>query len=120
LNISDQTALHSPLSSHRHRGQSTGAREEEHAMATIQRIAASTVAALTVIGVYTASAASASRRPLESDNPFSGSPTGHGGTTTIVNTGSPWWTFVLVAAAGAAFAVCVAALVGRMRQARHA
>ena len=92
-------------------------------MTTIRRITASTVAALTVVAAYllTASAASASRQPLGPDNPFSGQPqTGSGGTTTIVTTGSPWWTFVLVAAAGAAFALCLAAVLGRLRQARHA
>jgi hypothetical protein len=92
-------------------------------MTTIHRIATCTVAALTVAAAYllTASAASASRQPLQPDNPISGPPqTGSGRTTTIVTTGSPWWTFVLVAAAGATFALCLAATVGRMRQAKHA
>jgi hypothetical protein len=92
-------------------------------MTTIHRIATSTVAALAIVAAYllTASAASASRQPLGPDNPFSGQPqTGSGGTTTIVTTGSPWWTFVLVAAASIAFALCLSVLVGRLRQAKHA
>jgi hypothetical protein len=91
-------------------------------MTTIHRIATGTLTALTIVAAYllTASAASASRQPLQSDNPFPGPQTGSGGTTTIVTTGSPWWTFVLVAAAGATFALCLAAAARKLRQAQHA
>ena len=39
-------------------------------------------------------------------------------TSIVVNNGSPWWTFVLVALAGAAFATATGLLVARLRHAR--
>lgn len=90
-------------------------------MNTIQRITTSTIAAVTLLATYLLTAATASASPAPV-NDGSGFPppnygtSGTGGvTTTIVNTGSPWWTFALVAAAGVASAAGAAVLISRVR-----
>ena len=93
-------------------------------MNTIHRIATGTVAALAILAAYvlTTATATATRPPVNVGDGYSRPDGGTGGTggvtTTIVNNGSTWWTFVLVAAAGVAFATGIAMLLSRLRHRR--
>jgi hypothetical protein len=92
-------------------------------MYTIRRTTTATLALLSLAAAYLAAAATASAIP----HPL---PAGGQGTipvqpnpaptSVVVTTGSPWWTFVLVAAAGVAFAVITSLLISRLRHAKPA
>jgi hypothetical protein len=89
-------------------------------MTIIRRITATVLATVgTVLGLL-AVASVAAASPV-SPNDGDGFPTTvsrppTGTTSTVVNSGSPWWTFVLVAAAAVAVTLLVALLVSRIRQ----
>jgi ABC-type branched-subunit amino acid transport system permease subunit len=90
-------------------------------MYTIRRITTATLALLSLAVVYLAVAATASAVPIEPGAGVQGAipvPSRPTPTSIVVNNGSPWWTFVLVAVAGAAFAAATGLLVGRLRHAR--
>ena len=94
-------------------------------MYTIRRITTATLALVSIAVAYLSVAATASAVPIlpgagvQGVLPVSPQPTPP---PIVVNNGSPWWTFVLVAVAGAAFAIATALLVGRLRhtKAHHA
>jgi hypothetical protein len=90
------------------------------AMAVIRRITASVIATVgTVVGLLAAAAAAAaSPAPPNDGNAFPSVPQAPATTptTTIVNSGSPWWTFVLVAAAAIAVTLLVSLVVSRLRR----
>jgi len=89
-------------------------------MTVIRRITATVLAMVgTVLGLLAAaSVAAASPVSPNAGDGFPASvpqpPTGT--TNTVVNSGSPWWTFVLVAAAAVAVTLLVALVVSRIRQ----
>jgi ABC-type branched-subunit amino acid transport system permease subunit len=90
-------------------------------MYTIRRITTATLALLCLAVAYLSVAASASAEPIEPGAGVQGAipvPPQPTPTSIVVNNGSPWWTFVLVALAGAAFAVAAGLLVARLRHAR--
>jgi hypothetical protein len=92
-------------------------------MTAIRRLITTVLATIgTVAGLLvTAAIAAASPAPVNDGNAFTASvPQGPATspTTTIVNSGSPWWTFVLVAAAAVAVTLLVMLAVSRMH--RHA
>src|SRR6266496_2871566 len=93
------------------------------AMYTIRRTTTATLALLSLAVAYLAAAATASAIPILPPGGIQGNvqvqPTVTP-TSTVITTGSPWWTFVLVAAAGAAFAVVTGLLIGRLRHAKPA
>ena len=90
-------------------------------MIVIRRITATVLATVaTVLGLLAAAAAGAASPVDPNDgNGFPTSvpqaPTGPPNTT-IVNSGSPWWTFVLVAAAAVAVTLLVGLLISRLRR----
>lgn len=95
-------------------------------MTTVRRLTVLLLAALGLIACYlaTAAVAPASPAPVNDGDGFpavSVAPTGTT-TSTIVTTGSPWWTFVLVAVAAIAVTVLAAMLIGKLRHrsAHHA
>ena len=88
-------------------------------MTAIRRLITTVLATVgTVAGLLvTAALAAAAPAPVNDGNAFTGSvPQGPATTptTTIVNSGSPWWTFVLVAAAAVAVTLLVIRAVSRM------
>ena len=89
-------------------------------MTVIRRIATTVLATVgTVLGLL-AAASVASASPVSPNDGY-GFPTSvtqppTGTTNTVVNSGSPWWTFVLVAAAAVAVTLLVALVVNRIRQ----
>ena len=89
-------------------------------MTVIRRTTATVLATIgTVLGLL-AAASVAAASPV-SPNDGDGFPTTvpevpMGTTNTVVNSGSPWWTFVLVAAAAVAVTLLVALVVSRIRQ----
>jgi hypothetical protein len=92
-------------------------------MTAIRRLITTVLATVgTVAGLLvTAALAAAAPAPVNDGNTFTGPvPQGPATTpsTTIVNSGSPWWTFVLVAAAAVAVTLLVIRAVSRMH--RHA
>ena len=92
-------------------------------MTTIRRLITTVLATIgTIAGLLvTAAVAGAAPVPVNDGNAFTASvPQGPATTptTTIVNSGSPWWTFVLVAAAAIAVTLLVMLAVSRMH--RHA
>jgi hypothetical protein len=92
-------------------------------MYTLRRTTAATVALLCLLATYLSAAATASAVPIEPGAGIQGAipvqpnPTP---TSVLITTGSPWWTFVLVAAAGAAFAAVTGLVVGRLRRTKPA
>jgi hypothetical protein len=90
-------------------------------MSVIQRISSTILAAIaTVVGLLTAAAAAAaSPAPFDNGDGLPGSvpltpvttPT-----TTIVDSGSPWWAFVLVAAAAVAVTLLASLVISRWRR----
>ena len=92
-------------------------------MYTIRRTTTATLALLSLAVAYLAAAATASAIPILPPGGIQGNVQVQPGvtpTSTVITTGSPWWTFVLVAAAGAAFAVVTGLLIGRLRHAKPA
>ena len=92
-------------------------------MTAIRRLFTTVLATVgTVTGLLvTAAIAAAAPAPVNDGDAFTASvPQGPATTptTTIVNSGSPWWTFVLVAAAAVAVTLLVIRAVSRMH--RHA
>ena len=90
-------------------------------MTAIRRLITTVLATIgTVAGLLvTAAIAAASPAPVNDGNAFTASvPQGPATspTTTIVNSGSPWWTFVLVAAAAVAVTLLVSLLISRLRR----
>jgi len=88
-------------------------------MRTIHRTTLSALAALSLLAAYLVTAAAAAARPVQ--------PAEHPGfpnlgpvtsqvepSSTIVTTGSPWWTFALIAAGAALFAVAASLLATRL------
>lgn len=91
-------------------------------MYTIRRITTATLALLCLLAACLSAAATASAVPIEPGAGVQGAvpvPPQPTPTSTVITTGSPWWTFVLVAVAGAAFAAGIGFLVARLRHARH-
>ena len=89
-------------------------------MTAIRRLITTVLATVgTVAGLLvTAALAAATPAPVNDGNAFTASvPQGPATTptTTIVNSGSPWWTFVLVATAAVAVTLLVSLLVSRLR-----
>ena len=87
-------------------------------MTTVRRFTVQLLAALGAVAAYltTAALAAASPAPVNDGNGIPAvpvTPTG-GPTSTIITTGSPWWTFVLVAAAAIAVTLLAAMLVGKL------
>jgi hypothetical protein len=90
-------------------------------MSVIQRISTTVLAAIaTVVGLLTAAAAAAaSPAPFDNGDGLPGpvpltpvtTPT-----TTIVDSGSPWWAFVLVAAAAVAVTLLASLVISRWRR----
>ena len=92
-------------------------------MYTIRRTTTATLALLSLAIAYLAAAAAASAIPILPPGGIQGAvpvQPNPAPTSVVVTTGSPWWTFVLVAAAGAAFAVGAALLIARLRHAKSA
>ena len=95
-------------------------------MTTVRRLTVQILAALGLIAGYlaTAAVASASPAPVSDGDGFPAVPVAPTGTptSTIVTTGSPWWTFVLVAVAAIAVTVLAGMLMGKLRHrsAHHA
>ena len=91
-------------------------------MTAIRRLITTVLATVgTVAGLLvTAAIAAAAPAPVNDGNAFTTSPQTPASTptTTIVNSGSPWWTFVLVAAAAVALTLIVLLAVSRIH--RHA
>ena len=92
-------------------------------MTAIRRLITTVLATVgTVAGLLvTAALAAAAPAPVNDGNAFTASvpqTPATTPTTTIVNSGSPWWTFVLVAAAAVAVTLLVIRAVSRMH--RHA
>jgi hypothetical protein len=90
-------------------------------MTALRRLITAILATVgTVAGLLvTAALAAATPAPVNDGNAFTASvPQGPATTptTTIVNSGSPWWTFVLVAAAAVAVTLLVSLLVSRLRR----
>jgi hypothetical protein len=89
-------------------------------MTVIRRIIAAALAAVaTVVGLLAAATASvAAPAPPNDGNGFPAAPQSPADApvTTIVNSGSPWWTFVLVAAAAIAVTLLVSLLISRIRR----
>jgi len=89
-------------------------------MTVIRRITAIVVAMVgTVLGLLAADSVAAASpvSPKDGDGfPDSVPQPPTGTTNTVVNSGSPWWTFVLVAAAAVAVTLLVALVVSRIRQ----
>lgn len=87
-------------------------------MYSIRRIAIATVALLCLLAAYVSAAATASAVPIEPGAGLQGAiavPSQPTPTSIVISNGSPWWTFVLVAVAGAACAFATALLVSRLR-----
>lgn len=87
-------------------------------MTAIRRLITTVLATVgTVTGLLgTAAIAAAAPAPVNDGNPFTTSAPqtpASTPTTTIVNSGSPWWTFVLVAAAAVAVTLLVILAVSR-------
>ncbi len=92
-------------------------------MSTIRRTTTATLALLSLAVAYLAAAATASAIPILPPGGIQGTipvQPNPAPTSVVITTGSPWWTFVLVAAAGAAFAVVTGLLIGRLRHAKPA
>jgi hypothetical protein len=90
-------------------------------MYTIRRTTTTTLALLSLAVAYLAAAATASAIPILPPDGIQGNVQVQPSvtpTSTVITTGSPWWTFVLAAAAGAAFAAAIGFLVARLRHAR--
>ena len=90
-------------------------------MTAIRRLTTTVLAIVgTVAGLLvTAALAAAAPAPVNDGNAFTASvPQGPATTptTTIVNSGSPWWTFVLVAAAAVAVTLLVLFAVSRIHR----
>jgi hypothetical protein len=89
-------------------------------MTVIRRITATVLAMVgTILGLLAAASVAAASpvSPNDGDGfPASGPQAPTGTTNTVVNSGSPWWTFVLVAAAAVAVTLLVALVVSRTRQ----
>ena len=90
-------------------------------MTAIRRLITTVLAAVgTLAGLLvTAAVASATPAPVNDGNAFTASvpqPPATTPSTTIVNSGSPWWTFVLVAAAAVAVTVLVIVAVSRIHR----
>ena len=89
-------------------------------MTVIRRITATVLAMVgTVLGLLAAASVAAASpvSPNDGDGFPASVPQAPTGTTnTIVNSGSPWWTFVLVAAAAVAVTLLVALVISRIRQ----
>ncbi len=88
-------------------------------MRTIRYITVSTLAALSLLAAYLLTAAAAVAGPVQPPErpgfPDLGPVTSPlAPSSTIVTTGSPWWTFVLIAAAAALVAVAATLLVTRL------
>jgi len=88
-------------------------------MTVIRRITATVLATIAAVLGLLAAASVAAASPV-SPNDGDGFPTSvtppTGTTNTVVNSGSPWWAFVLVAAAAVAVTLLVALVVSRVRQ----
>ena len=85
-------------------------------MTVIHRTTATALAALANLGALLIAASAATAQPAP-DPPYPGpasTPTSPP-TVVIVHSGSPWWTFVLVAIAAVAATLLVAWLVSRIR-----
>lgn len=92
-------------------------------MHRIRRAATAILAPVGLLAAYLTAAASASAVPIEPGGGVQGSlpvPASATPTTTVITTGSPWWTFVLVAVAGAAFAVIASLLITWLRHTKTA
>ncbi|HSR92595.1 MAG TPA: hypothetical protein VLK88_14925 [Gemmatimonadales bacterium] len=94
-------------------------------MITARRLTVLLLAAGLIAGyLATSSLATASPAPVDDGKGFPAVPVAPVGTptSTIVTTGSPWWTFALVAAAAIAVTVLATVLVGKLRHrsAHHA
>jgi ABC-type branched-subunit amino acid transport system permease subunit len=90
-------------------------------MHTIRYITGSALAAISLVVAYLVTAAAATAGPVQpperSGFPDPGPVTSQVvPSSTIVTTGSPWWTFVLIAAGAALVAVAATLLVSRLRQ----
>jgi hypothetical protein len=91
-------------------------------MRTIRHITVSTLAALSLLAAYLLTAVAAAAGPVQphEGNGFPDSaaavavPSQVAPSSTIVTTGSPWWTFALIAAAAALVAVAATLLVTRL------
>ena len=89
-------------------------------MTAIRRVTATVLATVaTVIGLLAvAGTAAAAPGPINDGNGFPSVPQAPSTTptTTIVNNGSPWWTFALVAAAAIAVTLLVSLAISRIRR----
>ena len=88
-------------------------------MRTIHRITVSTLAALSLLAAYLLTAAAAAAGPVQPPErpgfPDLGPITSQvEPSSTIVTSGSPWWTFALIAAAAALVAVAATLLATRL------
>lgn len=92
-------------------------------MTTIHRATIGLLTLLAVTAGYLITTATASAIPIEPGGGVQGGltvPPAGTPTRTVITTGSEWWQFLLVAAAGAAFATLVAVMTARLRHLRSA
>ena len=86
-------------------------------MTVIRRITATVLAMVgTVLGLLAAASVAAASPVSPNDGDGFPASVPQAPTNTVVNSGSPWWTFVLVAAAAVAVTLLVALVVSRIRQ----